>query len=80
MMLYFGCDSHALWFILSASLFMKMHLFALPYDNCSDLVCCAFQHKLSGCVRNIMLRLEIPSGKCAELRTVTARNNRGHMP
>jgi len=34
-------------------LFMKMHLLALLQDICLDLVCCAFLHKLSGCVRNI---------------------------
>jgi len=34
-------------------LFMKTHLLALLQDNCLDLVCCAFLHMLSGCVRNI---------------------------
>ena len=34
-------------------LFMKTHPLALLQDNCLDLVCCAFLHKISGCVRNI---------------------------
>ena len=34
-------------------LFMKTQLLALLQDNCLDLVCCDFLHKLSGCVRNI---------------------------
>jgi len=29
-------------------LFVKMHLLALLQDNCLNLVCCAFLHKLSG--------------------------------
>jgi len=32
---------------------MKTHLLALLQDNCLDLVCCSFLHKLSGCMRNI---------------------------
>ena len=34
-------------------LFMKPHLLALFYDNCLDLLRCAFLRKLSGCVRDI---------------------------
>ena len=29
----------------------KTHLLALLQDNCLDLLCCAFLHKLSGFVR-----------------------------
>jgi len=34
-------------------LFMKTHLLALLQDNCPDLLCCTFLHKLSAWVRNI---------------------------
>jgi len=36
-------------------LFMKTHLLVLDLlqDNCLDLLCCAFLHKLSGYMRNI---------------------------
>jgi len=33
--------------------FVKIRLLALLQDTCLDLVCCAFLHMLSGCVRNI---------------------------
>jgi len=32
---------------------MKTHLLTLLQDNCLNLVCCAFLHKLSACMRNI---------------------------
>jgi len=37
----------------SCCLFMKTYLLALLQDNCIDLVCCAFLHKLSASEGNL---------------------------
>jgi len=42
-------------------LLMKMHLLVLLQDNCLDLRCCAFLHKLSAWVRNITAFRQIPT-------------------
>jgi len=49
----FGCDRWWVPTVHLVCLFKETHLLALLQDNCLNLVHYAFQHQLSGCVRNI---------------------------
>jgi len=42
-----AATADACFMVPRVCLFMKTHLLALLQDNCIDLVCCAFMHKLS---------------------------------